>query len=371
METWRGWGVAALVLGLAVWGVGAAGGALDARHPDTGYQELLYLPSGTALKVVACGADAPLADLLYLKGLIYFSDNARALNKGDRAAGYRYLYKCFDAATDLNPRFSLAYVNGGLLVSGVGQTALARELFEKGMARLPNEWWLHLHMGAMAMVQMKDDNLALKHYELAAETPGVPDWAVGAAVGLRRRLLSEEGLTRAGMLDLEIERLQQVLADRGSNNEVRSYAADELPRLRTERWELRLTKALKAYREEHGRLPPPPPEKALFAEGMLPEESRVEFGAFPYIEGDTGVILPDGTAHSRIFVERHVQVATREVAAAAQRFLAREGRPAVGLEELVQARDLPALPVHPLSAGGYGYTFDPGRGALVEVPPES
>ena len=141
MSSWRS-AVILLVLFACGWsGVVLTQQRLDSLKPAEGFREIQYLPKDEALKIVAFGFDAPLADLLYLKGLIYWSENARAKAKGAREAGYRYLHDLFDAVTDLNPAFREAYINGGMLVSSTGKERIgaAKSLFEKGLQRYPND----------------------------------------------------------------------------------------------------------------------------------------------------------------------------------------------------------------------------------------
>lgn len=369
-------GVAVLLL-LFLGGAGVmhSQARLDALKPETGFREIQYLPKGEALKIVAFGFDAPLADILYLKGLIYWAENARAQATGDPDAAYLYLHDLFDAVTDLNPAFKAAYINGGVLIgsSGKKRVEAARQLFEKGVERFPEDWRFYVRLGSLALIQMDDLKLAGTYYREAAKCPGVPREIIRAWRGFEQMVIDEDQASPLRRIDLEIAQWNAVLEDPRSAEEVRRYARRDLDRLRTQRAEIMLTRAAQAYRERTGH---PPADlatlfRAILGGGLLPQEEVARLQEAPYHEGatwDDWRVLPDGQVRSLREVARVVRLFNAFVHNARVTFAARREREAESLEELVEAGLLSNRPRHPLAALGYRLVYDEAEGVLRSVP---
>jgi tetratricopeptide (TPR) repeat protein len=262
---------------------------LDKAHPEDAFMEMMYLPQGHALKVAAMGFDAPLADCLYIKTLIYWSKNINALKNRKTESRYLFLHKAFDAVTDLSPYFYTAYINGGLLLSASNKNEEAVLIFEKGIKNIPNNWQLHLHLAGIAMTSMEDRELARKHYYLASKCPGVPQAIIGAWRNLE---LDKEGekIDNIKKISMMIATWKSVLDEKGTSRELSEYAKNDIINLRTLRlckWLKRVT--VKSFLEKNYR---PLPEEAINDES-LPELARSEFKEFPFRENDWLAVLPD------------------------------------------------------------------------------
>jgi tetratricopeptide (TPR) repeat protein len=375
MDSWRGRLLLTLVVLLAAGGTYTAQRRLDRRRPQTGYQELMYLPKGWALKLVALGFDAPLADTLYIKGLIYWSENARAQAKRDREASFKYVYEIFDAATDLSPRFKAAYINGGMLISATGRTEPSKRLFEKGLEVFPRDWEFYLQLGSLAMIQMQDRQLAREYFEQALACPDVPAHIAATWAGLSLETWEEQGIGREDRYSLEIAKWRSVLEGESAAPEVRRYARRRLALVRTWRLEYRLTQALEAYLADHGR----DALAAMLREGRsplpvligeyLPPAAAEEAGEFPYYEeGDELRFFLEGRVRSLQSATLEVQRTWILVSNRRSTYERRHDRPPESLAALHDAGLLSAVPEHPLRGEQYRFALTP-RGPVLERDP--
>jgi hypothetical protein len=387
LRTWQK-AILLLAAALAAAGAHAARVPLDARRAEAPFRELLYVPSGKALRVIAFGFDSPLADALWVRGLIYFSDNLRAiLHRGDRTARYRYVYRLHDVITDLNPRFAKAYLYGGLFLLSTGREAQIRQgidILEKGVrayerARdsgqpLPPEagWQLHLQLAQaydnFGWPGIYDRRAAAKHFRAAAEQPGTPTEIV--------RLLEahlQQGLQRASLRErtgLSLRVWESVLGRR-IEREVAALR-EQLARLeRTEALEAELTRIVRTFRQRFGRLPESVP--ALVSGGILPERPASPFDADRLEETgrpDRWLILPDGSVRSRWLARLEAGMRRQFLFEAVRAFTLRhDGRVPASLDRLVEEGLLEFVPEHPLRAAGWRFTYDPRDGSLgVRAP---
>ena len=103
--TWLG--LIALVI-LVTASIGLVHLADDTKPADWNTDQLTYLPSGKILKPMAMDLDEAVADGLWIRAMIYFSDSYLA------GKGYGWLGHMLDIVTILNPRMHNAYEFGGV-----------------------------------------------------------------------------------------------------------------------------------------------------------------------------------------------------------------------------------------------------------------
>jgi len=402
--------IALVLLFAATLGTHIAKSRLNALAPDRNrFLELLYVPRGPALKIIACGFDAPLADLLWVQGLLYYSENVRASQgQRDRQARYLYLHQIFDIITDLNPRFLHAYVAGGMFLLSTGEEAQLRlgiRLFQKGLAMceralttgepvMPDERWrLHMYLGGAYETHLRalhvdanerllaheDRRLALQHFERAACLPNAPPALAAAYDGLAQQLLG--GTRVEERYNARIEVWQNLLAEKQDNKEFREYAAGELLTLlrkrdrmvQTRQLEAALTQDAQRCRARLGRAPaslqeilsgqtpPPSPMDAPDAE-PLPDRPGP----------DRWLLLPGGAVRSEKLARIEAVFTIEVLYDALFDYYHKHGRTFPHtLEALAADGILDRVPAHPLAAIGYGFTYDPQNGNLgISVPPE-
>lgn len=124
---------------------------------DWNEDQLTYLPSGKMLKPMVMDLDEAVADLLWIKAMMYFAD---AYMSGK---GYGWLGHMLDIVTTLNPRMHHAYEFGGVvLTKEKQQLPKTMRLLERGVQEFPKDWRIRLYA---SMAQLALDS----NYTKAAE----------------------------------------------------------------------------------------------------------------------------------------------------------------------------------------------------------
>lgn len=135
--TWLGLAVLVLMLAASILLIDKG----DATKPrDWNDDQLTYLPSGNMIKPMAMDLDEAVADLLWIKAMVYFADAYLA------GKGYGWLGHMLDIITILNPHLYQAYEFGGVvLTKEKRQLPKTMVLLERGIATYPKEWRLRLY----------------------------------------------------------------------------------------------------------------------------------------------------------------------------------------------------------------------------------
>ena len=172
----------------------AAAVALQVRR-DSGWRAyepptpLMWLQAGPAMKRAALGYDALLADVFWMRSVVYFGQQRRS-EVADKT--YDLLYPLLDLVTLLDPRFNLAYRFGAIFLSqpypeGPGRPDLAIELLQKGLQRNPHRWEYARDIGFVYWWNYRDYETAADWFQKASEMPDAPIWLKStAAVTLAR-----------------------------------------------------------------------------------------------------------------------------------------------------------------------------------------
>lgn len=312
METFLGRITVVLLIAASCTGVFFVQNRLDKLHPEEAFEEFMYIPNGKALKIIALGFDSPLSDVLYLKSLIYWSKNATAISKKHKEAKFKYLFKAMDAVTDLNPYFDTAYLNGGLLVSAANKPEEAKAIFEKGIKIMPKNWWLHMNLAALGLIQLDDKQLAIRHYKLAANCPGASSAVIGAWKNLE---LEEEGLKdnddALKRYNMQISLWEETLGEKGNCKELEQYGLNELNELKTERLIYVLEDKYYKYVEEKNFRPT---IELLIKDGYIVGDVADYLKDFPYLENDSIIFSETGTPYSLKLIDKKIIVGERKIA---------------------------------------------------------
>jgi hypothetical protein len=143
--------LAALAFALAV---GMHGRALDRRAELPPEVDVLYVPPAEQLAWMSLGYREALADLVWIRALIFSGDN---LGKTDIASVDRYV----DAVTGLAPRFQRPYLWGGITAIYGGQKAIDRDavdraigMYRRGIAQFPESHELLYAYGMLLTQQV-------------------------------------------------------------------------------------------------------------------------------------------------------------------------------------------------------------------------
>jgi tetratricopeptide (TPR) repeat protein len=158
---------------------------LRERMPSltVGDEELLYVRSPEAMKRMAIGYDALLADAYWIRAVQHFGDIRRATS-GPK--DYTLLYPLLDLTTSLDPLFDTAYQFGAIFLAepppgGPGRPDDAVRLLEKGVAAQPEDWRLVQALGFVHYWWRQDYVTAAQWFEKAAKIPGAPVWVASLA----------------------------------------------------------------------------------------------------------------------------------------------------------------------------------------------
>lgn len=145
-----------------------------------------WLQSASTMKRAALGFDSLVADLYWMRAVVYFGRQSLST---DPDKNYDLLYPLLDFVTTLDPRFNVAYRFGAIFLSepppaGPGRPDLAIALLDKGFALQPHRWeYLH-DIGFIHYWHRRDFEQGAHWMERAADVPGAPLWLRSTAATL-------------------------------------------------------------------------------------------------------------------------------------------------------------------------------------------
>lgn len=174
MRSWV-WG---LLLGAGLTLSALAQHWLDAqRRPELRAEDALYLTSGEMLKRASLGFDGLLADVYWLRTVLYLG----AKLAEQRAAGpdfdvreVRLLKPLLEIITELDPHHVAAYRLGGFFLQRA-DAAEALNFIERGIRNNPGEWRLYQDWG-FALWQQGRFREAADAYARGSRASGAPAW---------------------------------------------------------------------------------------------------------------------------------------------------------------------------------------------------
>jgi tetratricopeptide (TPR) repeat protein len=153
------------------------------------YEDLYYVPPPAWLKVFSLGHDEALADLLWVRALVYFGDELTERGQ------VRHALKYTEAIVTLDPDFKRAYRWAG--VAGMykpvevspEEIREAIAFLERGAARFPNDGELAWELGASYAFELAPRltdpaekeharRSGVEYMQIAARLGAGPDWLV-------------------------------------------------------------------------------------------------------------------------------------------------------------------------------------------------
>jgi tetratricopeptide (TPR) repeat protein len=208
-------------------------------------EKLIYIPSGRFIRTAALGFDAVIADLLWMRAVVYFGGHF--LTDKD----YRWLYHILDATTTLDPKNILAYRFGGTLLALEEQDVEASiAILKKGIQNNPDEdWKLYFLLGFNYSCILNDYIKAAEYLERASRIPGHPEYLPRLAARM---------YAKAEKIDTAIEFLQEMYRQHDDEN-VKAAIAGRIAILVAKKQALSEAKAIsiaaEKYKEAHGQYP--------------------------------------------------------------------------------------------------------------------
>lgn len=194
--------VALLVLSLV--GLAALGGALRARahsewRASQTYEDIYYLPPDRWLTVLSLGHDAALADLIWMRALVYYGDEF--MHRGQ----VRFVFDYASAIETLDPQFNALYhwvgTAGMYRPERVSTEDIERtiEFMERGLERFPDDGELAWEIGAAYVFELApqvDDpqekdrirERGVPYLVRATRLGAAPEWATLTNASLLERI---------------------------------------------------------------------------------------------------------------------------------------------------------------------------------------
>lgn len=135
--TWAGLAVLVLLLAAGSWFLKKTD---ESKPKDWLDDRLTYVPSGKLLKPMVLDMDEAVADLLWIRGMIYFAD--AYLNQ----RSYKWLGHIIDVVTTLNPRLHQAYEFAGVvLTKEKSELPKTLRILDRGIGEFRQDWKLRLY----------------------------------------------------------------------------------------------------------------------------------------------------------------------------------------------------------------------------------
>jgi tetratricopeptide (TPR) repeat protein len=156
----------------------AAQNWMDARRrvPLT-IEESLYIGSGEALKRASIGFDGLMADIYWIRTLIYFGEKfeqQRAANQRFDVRRLELLEPMLNITVELDPRHVAAYRFGAVFLPEINAESAIR-FVERGVRNNPGEWRLYQDLGFVHW-RLNRFREAADAYARGAALPGAPAW---------------------------------------------------------------------------------------------------------------------------------------------------------------------------------------------------
>ncbi|MBE0433572.1 hypothetical protein IBX73_08935 [candidate division WOR-3 bacterium] len=140
------------------------------KSPHEVMGELMYFPSGYAIRALCMGLHAPLADLVWLRFIQYYGEHRMSDSR------FNLMHHILDILTTLDPKFLYAYTLGGLMLTHDAERPdQAKQLLKKGMYQNPDEWRYPHVYAFIHYVFLQDYITAKTYFGIAARKPGAPD----------------------------------------------------------------------------------------------------------------------------------------------------------------------------------------------------
>lgn len=215
-----------------------------------------WLPSGRSVRTASFGQRLVLADLYWLRTVMYIGEGVLAPKRG-----WGGLLPLGEIVTDLDPRFGYAYQVVGSNLSGIAyRVGESDRILQKGMRNVPDRWMLPFLYAFNKFFYEDDYAQAALYARRAAQVGNRPHLALLAANLSLTADTEEEYQAAIGFL--EITRQQ------ATNPEVRAEMEQRLMKVLTYRELSRSERAIAAFRARTGRLPFTLAEAVLA--GLLP-----------------------------------------------------------------------------------------------------
>ncbi len=138
----------------------------DTEKKKAQFKEPLVLKP-EIVKAADLGLNNAAADFTWLSAIQYFG--------GGESKTYKELPSYLFLTSDLDPKFAYPYAFGALILPSIGYPDQGIELAKKGIADSKPDWKIPYYLAVTYHINKNDPVNAAKYFDVAANTPGVPD----------------------------------------------------------------------------------------------------------------------------------------------------------------------------------------------------
>jgi hypothetical protein len=157
---------------------GVAQNWMDSHRPaPLAVEETLYVSSGESIKRASLGFDGLMADVYWIRALLYFGEEferQRVSNQYFDVSRLKLLQPLLDITVDLDPHHVAAYRFGAVFLPDIdADTAVL--FVERGIRSNPGEWRLYQDLGFVHWRRSRFREAA-EAYARGVALPGAPAW---------------------------------------------------------------------------------------------------------------------------------------------------------------------------------------------------
>jgi len=213
---------------------------------------IIYIPSGKFLRYATFGYSALAADAIYLWAIQYYSTPTI----DDR---FNYLDHIFAIIGELDPTYTDPYETGALIATAeAGDTGLAFKILDNGAAKNPGQWLFPFEAGHIAMMNLKNYDLAKDYFKKCMDLPGAPEFT---------RRLYANALYKKGDNETSWQTWLEIYKT-APDERTKKIASNHLYQVKSVADIAALKKATARYKETTDRFPAEPGD--LVRAGLLP-----------------------------------------------------------------------------------------------------
>lgn len=150
------------------------------RHEVDADTEILFLPSGTAMRVASMGYHEFAADWLWIRTVLLFGER---WGQGSSGNWGPWMAGMVVAITELDPGWRTPYFYGGVMLRLLEDVDSSDIVFKAGAEAFPDDPFFPFAVGMNAYLLRHDTAAAARWVRIAADRPGAPIWYKAAAAG--------------------------------------------------------------------------------------------------------------------------------------------------------------------------------------------
>ena len=139
---------------------------------------ILWLQSGNLLNRVSLGFHNLVADVYWIRAVVYYGGKRRSVEK---ERDFSLLEPLLTFVTELDPQFKVAYRFGAIFLTeaypdGPGRPDRAIALLQRGLEASPTTWEYMHDIGFVHYWWLRDYRAAAQWFEKSGQLPGAPVW---------------------------------------------------------------------------------------------------------------------------------------------------------------------------------------------------